>query len=120
MNSDKKNLLKKLENALRKSWSKKTCYEKVQENWKKEIPETGQCAVTALIINDYLGGEIVRSDTNTGVSHFWNIVDGVDVDLTKNQFDENIKFFNIKKVDRKDMENERYFILKEKISKILM
>lgn len=58
------------------------------ENWSYERPETGQCAVTALIVQDILGGELRRAIVN-GESHYWNqLDDGTVIDLTRSQFDQ--------------------------------
>lgn len=48
-------------------------------------PSAGQCAVTALIVQDLFGGELLRV-VNLGTSHYWNRVHGFDVDLTRDQF----------------------------------
>ena len=55
-------------------------------NWKEDNPAWGQCAVTALIIQDLLGGELLRGLVN-GVSHYWNrLPNGQEIDLTIQQF----------------------------------
>lgn len=54
-------------------------------NWTEDNPALGQCAVTALIVQDYFGGILVRAE-NEGVSHYWNRIGGVEIDLTRSQF----------------------------------
>lgn len=49
-------ILSELELALVNSWSKETSLD--PDNWAPANSALGQCAVTALIINDYLGGRI--------------------------------------------------------------
>ena len=39
-----------------------------------------------MIVHDRFGGEMLRT-VNEGVVHYWNRVDDVDVDLTRDQFD---------------------------------
>ena len=39
-----------------------------------------------MIVHDRFGGEMLRT-VNEGVIHYWNRVDDVDVDLTRDQFD---------------------------------
>lgn len=57
------------------------------DNWTPENPAWGQCAVTALLVQDLLGGDLLRT-TNAGISHYWNrLPDGVELDLTRGQFD---------------------------------
>jgi hypothetical protein len=55
------------------------------QEWTPARSSSGQCAVTALIVHDRFGGEICRT-TNRGVLHDWNRLDGVEVDLTRDQF----------------------------------
>lgn len=56
------------------------------EDWDRTRPEAGQCAVTALVVQDALGGELRRAVVN-GESHYWNIAaDGTVIDLTRSQF----------------------------------
>lgn len=67
-------------NALRRAW----CAETSATGRSKGC--AGQCAVTALVVQDTLGGEILRADVG-GSGHYWNLVPGVgEVDLTREQF----------------------------------
>jgi hypothetical protein len=76
--------IKKLESALKKSWCGMTCYPPIREQWTKENPAFGQCAVTALIVQDFFGGELVFCSHQ---NHFWNRLPyGKEVDLTRSQF----------------------------------
>lgn len=79
-----------LEKALQKSWSKETSYS--PDLWTVGNPAMGQCAVTALVVNDYLGGEIVWADAvlpdGQKISHYFNQIDGKEIDLTRSQFPE--------------------------------
>ena len=38
------------------------------------------------MVQDHVGGDVLRT-VNEGVLHYWNRVDGVDVDFTRDQFD---------------------------------
>jgi hypothetical protein len=75
----------KLFKAVRVSWSRDTSYE--PERWSDDNPAWGQCAVTALVLQDYLGGELRRVTDGAETTHFWIAVDGEDIDLTLEQFD---------------------------------
>jgi hypothetical protein len=55
------------------------------DRWTPGRPSLGQCAGTALIVQDEFGGDLRRSVVN-GESHYFNLVDGW-VDLTLDQFD---------------------------------
>jgi len=75
----------KLRKAVRASWTRDTSYE--PDRWSDDNPAWGQCAVTALVLQDYLGGELRRVTDGAETTHFWVVVDGEDVDLTLDQFD---------------------------------
>jgi hypothetical protein len=55
--------------------------------WQPDVPSLGQGAVTALVVHDLFGGEIVKTEAPGGW-HFYNIVDGERYDLAKDQFAE--------------------------------
>lgn len=70
--------------ALRKSWRQDTAVRPMK--WLPHIPSTGQCAVTALVVQDYMGGDLLRV-INLGDSHYFNrLPDGHEVDFTRGQF----------------------------------
>src|SRR5205809_837581 len=57
--------------------------------WTRENLTWGQCAVTALIVQDYLGGDLLRAPVG-GSMHYWNLLpNGVELDLTRGQFGPN-------------------------------
>lgn len=74
--------------VLQKSWSRETSY--CPEEWDDSNPSVGQCAVSALVVNDYFGGDIVWAEAvlpnGQIVSHYFNFIDGKEVDLTRSQF----------------------------------
>ncbi len=66
---------------VRKAWCAQTSAD--PDNWTPENPAWGQCAVTALVIQDLCGGELLRT-TVGGISHYLNeLEDGRWVDLTQ-------------------------------------
>ena len=72
--------------ALRRSWTAETCSPSWREKWRPDNPSAGQCAITALLVNDYLGGEIMRCMTEDG-SHYYNLMYGsIVLDFTEEQF----------------------------------
>jgi hypothetical protein len=80
-----------LESAIRASWSVETCDPTDVPLWTPEEPSRGQCAVTALVVHDLLGGELLEAevdhvDGSHQGFHYWNRFAGVDVDLTRHQF----------------------------------
>jgi hypothetical protein len=79
--------ISELEAILEKTWTLDTSAD--PENWTPANPAWGQCAVTALIIDDYLGGEIIWAEIKLpekAISHYFNKIEGKEVDLTRRQF----------------------------------
>lgn len=73
-----------LTTAIRKSWGKDTCYPPSSSEWSEINPALGQCAVTALVIQDYFGGELLHCKHS---NHYWNrLHDGLELDITVGQF----------------------------------
>jgi ADP-ribose pyrophosphatase YjhB (NUDIX family) len=78
--------------AIRSSWSVWTADPVDQLTWSSTNPAQGQCASTALIVQDMLGGQLLIADVHhqdgsrQGV-HFWNrLSNGMELDLTREQF----------------------------------
>ena len=73
-----------LADDIRAAWSRETSAD--PDFWTPENPAWGQCAVTALVIQDAFGGDLRRGVVH-GMSHYWNrLPDGRMVDLTFKQF----------------------------------
>ena len=81
--------IKELEYILRKSWNRETCVPSMQNDWNSNNPSLGQCAITSLVVNDFMGGKIMRCMASTG-SHYYNLVNNEIVDLTREQFGEEV------------------------------
>lgn len=77
--------INKLKSLLETSWSKETCSPGLRNNWSSDNPSLGQCAISALIVNDFFGGKIMRCMASSG-SHYYNLIDDEIVDLTVEQF----------------------------------
>lgn len=46
----------------------------------------GQCAVTSMVVQDHLGGTLIRGEV-AGIVHYWNrLPGGREFDLTREQF----------------------------------
>ena len=80
-----------LYDAIRAAWGADTC-DPVDLPWSPRNPSRGQCGVTALVLHDLLGGDLLVAEvrnadgTRQGV-HYWNLLpDGTEVDLTREQF----------------------------------
>ncbi|MFE1959947.1 hypothetical protein [Streptomyces sp. NPDC059479] len=84
-------LLTDIERALRDSWGADTCTPEFRPHWSPDNPARDQCGVTAMVLNDLLGGELIRGEVHVeGVRvdyHWWNRLGmGVEIDLTREQF----------------------------------
>jgi len=81
--------LSALETAIRASWAAETSCDAA--GWTPENPAYQQCDVTARVLHDYLGGEVlVCGVIRDGVRvdrHAWNrLPSGLEIDLTREQF----------------------------------
>ncbi len=83
-----------LKTAIRKSWDRDTSAS--PDAWGPSNPSLGQCAVTALIVQDHFGGKLKRIevlDSPIASSHYFNeLPDWKVVDLTGEQFPKGTKF----------------------------
>lgn len=69
-----------LQRVLLKTWSLQS-----SSKWSPENPALGQCGVTALVVNDLLGGDILKTQSPGGV-HFYNRLSESRYDFTESQF----------------------------------
>jgi hypothetical protein len=74
---------------LERCWSAAT-----STQWSAASPSRGQCGVTALVVNDHVGGEILK--TRVGRSwHFYNRRAGRRLNATAGQFDRPIVYLDL-------------------------
>ncbi len=85
--------LSEIENALRASWAADTCSpdDLARAGWSADNPAWGHCDVTALVVHDLLGGDLMLGEVHSAGEqhgyHWWNVLpDGAEVDLTREQF----------------------------------
>jgi hypothetical protein len=84
-------LLGVLHSAIRASWCLETCDPTDAADWEPTNPSLGHCAVTALVVHDFFGGELLEAEVlfqngSRQGFHYWNRLAGVEVDLTREQF----------------------------------
>ena len=77
--------IEELKDHLYFAWCYDTCSPGCKDNWNESNPSLGQCAISALIVNDLFGGKIMRCMASSG-SHYYNLIDDEIVDLTVEQF----------------------------------
>lgn len=112
--------LAKLKGILNTLYSKETCYPDCRNQWNNENKTLGHCAIVALLLNDYYGGDICKIKVNN-ISHYFNLIDDKIIDLTSDQFkSDKIDYTDYVIKNRDDvLKNEdtkkRYEILKLKV-----
>lgn len=84
-------LLTDIEQAVRSSWSAETCTPEFRSRWSPDNPARDQCGVTAMVLHDLLGGELIRGEVHVDGRrvdyHWWNrLGTGIEIDLTREQF----------------------------------
>lgn len=76
------------EDALRRAWCRETSAS--PDEWTPEDPALRQCEVSSFLAWEHFGGELVLGqvfvDDVMQEHHYWNRIDGADVDLTAEQF----------------------------------
>ncbi|WP_226000714.1 hypothetical protein [Paenibacillus sp. BJ-4] len=69
-----------LEEALFQAWSLES-----SSKWTADNPAAGQCGVTALVVQDRVGGDILKTWLDSGW-HYYNQIDEDILDFTRSQF----------------------------------
>lgn len=104
---------------IKNCWSKETCYSNVLNAWEIGNPSLGQCAVTAILFQDYFGGDIYKIIVGK-ISHYFNMLNNEIIDLTAEQFFPGNIYYSDKKLKTRDemLGNDdtkrRYNVLREK------
>jgi len=101
-----------MQEALLSSWSINT-----SSKWTKDNPAKGQCGVTALVVNDVLGGQIRKTLLSEGW-HFYNEINGECYDFTASQFNEDIGYMDIQSSREEaflDTNQKQYDVLKQSV-----
>lgn len=110
---------KSLLDKIMQAWCMETAHPAYANKWSMENPAAGQCLVTALVIQDELGGDIY--DCKVGHSrHFYNVINGETIDLTFSQFPDGSEITASRIRDRKQLlankeTKQRYELLKSRI-----
>lgn len=120
-----------LETAIEGSWDASTSAD--PDNWDDDNPAYGQCAVTALVVQELMGGDIVWRDAviddpaekddyfdeDDHVSHYFNEIDGETIDLTRQQFPDETRYIEdqdavdakLEQDDGEDFDSLRDYVL---------
>jgi hypothetical protein len=100
---------------LTKAWSSET-----SSGWRLDNPACGQCSVTALVVQDLLGGELLKTRVG-GAWHFYNRIDGRRWDLTVSQFATPIGYDDLPSSRQEalaDTSRQRYAVLVERLDRM--
>lgn len=114
--------LSRLEAGIEQAWSRETSAD--PDNWSEQNPAWGQCAVTALLVQDNLGGSLLRGMVGD-ISHYFNhLPSGDRLDLTVRQFPHGTDVTEVAERDRDyvlsfEPTRQRYQLLKSRLSELL-
>jgi hypothetical protein len=80
-----------IERAVQTSWGADTCDPADLAQWHPGNPARGQCGVTALVLHDLFGGDLMLAEVHVAGTrvghHYWNRFGaGIELDLTREQF----------------------------------
>lgn len=117
--------LLELRHFLYSACQKDTAYSSCADEWSRSNPTRGHCAIAAMLVYEYFGGNIQRGyNAQKGEWHYWNVIDDAIYDFTRDQYkDDNISFQDIQNVFFATLlENcdtrRRYELLKERVIRI--
>ena len=120
--------LEGVEAAIRASWTLDSCDPTDAPEWTPDNPSRGQCAVTALVVHDLLGGQLLEAEVRNADGspqgfHYWNRLAGVDVDLTRSQFRDGEVVEEPRLIDRLPsapwLAHEQYLAFRERVDAAL-
>jgi hypothetical protein len=118
--------------VLQQSWSAETAFD--ASDWSPENPARGQCVVSALVMQDYMGGDLQRFEVrgdDFAETHYTNLLNSVVIDTTASQYNDlnvsltprptNLKGFASVREKRlaDDATRRRYELLSERVASIL-
>lgn len=79
-----------LYDKLSRAWCAQTCAPRLRAGWTPERKTLGQCSITAFLVQDIFGGEVYGILRPGGNYHCYNVVEGRVLDLTSEQFGEEV------------------------------
>ena len=124
--------LQDIVHALQLAWSTDTAYN--PNDWSESNKARGQCVVSSLVVQDYLGGDMLRYSVDEGDLHETHYVnkldDGTVIDTTASQYKQPVNL-RVKPIHLDGFESirdkrladegtrRRYEILKNRVSRLL-
>lgn len=105
-----------LREELKYVWSRDTAYSLSLRSG-LHIQTRGQCYVTALLVNELLGGKLITGKVY-GEQHFWNEINGKEIDLTSDQYGGDgytpVMCYDKSHINPKNKDLKRYLKFKER------
>ena len=108
-------------------WCEYSCAPRMRKDWSINNKTLGQCSITSFLIQDIFGGEVYGVPLGDGSYHCYNVVNGIQFDLTSEQFgDQKLVYDNKYPQSRKEHfsskeKYERYLYLRrELLNKLLL
>lgn len=83
-------------NKIERSWERETSYK--PDEWTKDNPAWGQCAVTTKLLYELMGGFCMAAlfKYTDGIRwHYWNVIRDVDIDFTWRQMPAGTELFSL-------------------------
>jgi hypothetical protein len=118
----------RIEGAFRAAWAADTCSpdDLDRARWHAGNPAWGHCDITALVVNDLFGGDLMlgevwAADGERQGYHWWNLLaTGVQLDLTYEQFQNGQVVTNARVVQRPagplPRRGEEYALLRDRVA----
>jgi len=110
------------------AWGPDTCDPDSSDTWTPDNPSRDQCGMTALVVQDVLGGELILAEVHVDGAkighHYWNrLPDGTEVDLTGDQFLPEESVVNgqvvVRPPDAPRRHREQYELLRDRVLRSL-
>lgn len=91
-----------------KGWCEYSAFNKSM--WNPENKCNGQCNATVLLLQEFFGGDIIEYPNPSAgkFKHFFNRINGCDIDLTSEQFENELKDYNCQSKKAKIKSNFDY------------
>jgi hypothetical protein len=117
-----------IDQALRACWAADTCSpdDVARAPWHPDNPAWGHCDITALVVNDIFGGDLVlgevyAADGEQHGFHYWNVLaSGVELDLTFEQYRQGQRVTGARVVRRPpgplSRRRQEYELLRERVA----
>ena len=106
-------------------WDADTCAPRMRDDWSEDNPTLGQCSITAFLMQDIYGGDVLGVPLGDGNYHCFNAVGDCVFDLTSEQFgDRTLDYAHCREQRREDHfakaeKKARYERLRERLTAAL-